>query len=252
MARMLARSVGGVGAVGAAVYALSPADANGKRSLALGLARLDDAVRPALASVLPAEAFICLYSASRTPFIHALSAAPISSAPASPLACVRAMGLSFRNDLGNAAGLDKDGSLLDFNYSLGAGFAVVGTVLSEPHTGNVFSFFGGLWKGNVWDSAPALGCCAQLSWPAVQGCRRCAREHRILPQPPWLATAEPGAPGERRRQGCNQQLRRHCLGRRFPDRSFDHGPPRARHRPSEEAAGRARVRAAFHPARGLH
>ena len=157
MSRVLARSVGGVGALGAAVYALSPADANGKRSMALGLARLDDAVRPALASVLPAEAFICLYSASRTPFIHALSAAPISSAPASPSACVRAMGLSFRNDLGNAAGLDKDGSLLDFNYSLGAGFAVVGTVLSEPHTGNVFSFFGGLWKGNVWTPLPLSG-----------------------------------------------------------------------------------------------
>jgi dihydroorotate dehydrogenase len=67
------------------------------------------------------------------------------------------MGLSFRNDLGNAAGLDKDGSLLDFNYSLGAGFAVVGTVLSEPHTGNVFSFFGGLWKGNVWTPLPLSG-----------------------------------------------------------------------------------------------
>ena len=63
---------------------------------------------------------------------------------------MRAMGLTFRNDLGNAAGLDKDGSLLDFNYALGAGFTVVGTVLSEGHTGNVFSFFGGLWKGNVW------------------------------------------------------------------------------------------------------
>ena len=34
-------------------------------------------------------------------------------------------------------------TLWDFNYALGAGFAVVGTVLSEGHTGNVFSFFGG-------------------------------------------------------------------------------------------------------------
>ena len=67
------------------------------------------------------------------------------------------MGLSFRNDLGNAAGLDKDGSLLEFSYELGAGYTVVGTVLSEPHTGNVFRFLGGLWEGNAWTPLPHSG-----------------------------------------------------------------------------------------------
>ena len=34
---------------------------------------------------------------------------------------------------------------------------VVGTVLSESHTGNVFSFLGGLWKGNAWTPLPLSG-----------------------------------------------------------------------------------------------
>ena len=68
-----------------------------------------------------------------------------------------AMGLAFRNDLGNSAGLDKDGSLLELSYALGAGFTVVGTVLSEAHTGNVFSFLGGVWSGNAWTPLPLSG-----------------------------------------------------------------------------------------------
>ena len=133
----------------------------GRRAALLGLARLDERLRPALATVLPAEAFVCLYSASRAPFLRALGAsaggdpAPAPAAAAAPP--LRAMGLSFRNDLGNAAGLDKDGTLLDLSYGLGAGFAVVGTVLSEPHTGNVFRFLGGLWEGNAWTPLPLSG-----------------------------------------------------------------------------------------------
>ena len=34
--------------------------------------------------------------------------------------------------------MDKDGSLLEWMHRIGAGFAVVGTVLAEPHTGNRF------------------------------------------------------------------------------------------------------------------
>merc|ERR1719382_1012552 len=60
------------------------------------------------------------------------------------------LGLRFRGDLGNSAGLDKDATLLDFSFDLGAGFAVVGTVLSEPHTGNLFPMWGGLLSGNAW------------------------------------------------------------------------------------------------------
>jgi dihydroorotate dehydrogenase len=129
---------------------------DGRRMFALGLARTDAALRPMLAAVLPAEAFICLYSATRSPFIKALSGkgAPPTDASAAP---VRSIGIVFRNDLGNAAGLDKDGSLLDFNYSLGAGFTVVGTVVSEAHTGNVFEFLGGLWSGNAWTPLPLSG-----------------------------------------------------------------------------------------------
>ena len=138
-------------------YQLSRGD-EGRRSLLLGLARADASVRPVLAAVLPHDAFVCLYSASRTPFLHALGSCSAGDgghlAGSSP---VRVMGLSFRNDLGNAAGLDKDATLLDLNYGLGAGFAVVGTVLSEEHTGNVENMLGGAWSGNAWTPLPASG-----------------------------------------------------------------------------------------------
>jgi len=48
--------------------------------------------------------------------------------------------------------LDKDGSMLEFNYRLGAGFAVVGTVLSRPHTGNLVRFAGITF--NPWSPLP--------------------------------------------------------------------------------------------------
>ena len=54
--------------------------------------------------------------------------------------------------LGNAAGLDKDGSLLEFNYCIGAGFAVVGTVLNKPHTGNIVKIRGK--EHNPWAPLP--------------------------------------------------------------------------------------------------
>lgn len=68
-----------------------------------------------------------------------------------------ALGLRFRSDLGNSAGLDKDGTLLDFNFDLGAGFAVVGTVLNAPHTGNLFPMWGGLVDCNAWTPLPFSG-----------------------------------------------------------------------------------------------
>ena len=58
-------------------YQLSRGD-EGRRSLLLGLARADASVRPVLAAVLPHDAFVCLYSASRTPFLHALGSCSLS------------------------------------------------------------------------------------------------------------------------------------------------------------------------------
>ena len=154
LSRAARLTVSAVGGGGLAAFTASQLGYEGE--VALGLARVDDTLRPALQTVLPSEAFIALYSSSRTPFLHMMSAA---RSPTDTSLSKRhyAMGLTFRNDLGNSAGLDKDGSLLDFSYALGAGYTVVGTVLSESHTGNVFSFLGGLWSGNAWTPLPQSG-----------------------------------------------------------------------------------------------
>lgn len=125
---------------------------------AVAAARVDAQLRPSLASVLPHSIFVWLYSSSRQTFIYALASTglpePCDEQFANPS---RALGLVFRNDLGNAAGLDKDATLLEFSYRLGAGYAVVGTVLDEPHTGNVFAMLGGLWHCNAWTPLPGSG-----------------------------------------------------------------------------------------------
>lgn len=64
-------------------------------------------------------------------------------------------GLVFRNGLGNAAGMDKEGELLEFNYMTGAGFAVVGTVLNQPNPGNLIRAFG--INVNPWVPLPFDG-----------------------------------------------------------------------------------------------
>lgn len=118
----------------------------------LALAKLEHKLRPMMAQFLPPKTFTSIYCAGRNSFIASLSKAlkePIE-ANFNP---VEVAGLKFRNDLGNAAGLDKDGSLLDFNYCVGAGFAVVGTVLNKPHTGNLSKFFGK--EQNPWVPLPA-------------------------------------------------------------------------------------------------
>lgn len=99
--------------------------------------RLEHKLRPLAARSLSPKFFMELYSANRKKFISSITTAlkePIANPEYKKTVC----GLEFRNDLGNAAGLDKDGSLLEFNYFLGAGFAIVGTVLNKPHTGNLF------------------------------------------------------------------------------------------------------------------
>lgn len=98
-------------------------------------ASLDHLVRPQLSRILPPDKFVQVYSRTRTWFLDMLaSCRPEAYVPQEK---VNIHGVTFRNCLGNAAGLDKDGRLLAFNYLLGAGFAVVGTVLSEPYAGNL-------------------------------------------------------------------------------------------------------------------
>ena len=193
-ARVTASAVGGGGLAAFAAVQLGY-----EGELALGLARADDALRPALQAALPAEAFIALYSSSRTPFLHAMSAARCPT-DTSLRTRHHAMGLTFRNDLGNSAGLDKDGSLLDFSYALGAGYTVVGTVLSETHTGNVFSFLGGLWNGNAWTPLPQSGAALNsLGLPskgvdaAVVNIKAFRERHGIPPQRAERHAAAPAA-----------------------------------------------------------
>lgn len=54
-------------------------------------------------------------------------------APSLPLEC---MGLRFKNPVGLAAGLDKDGDYIDALGSLGFGFIEVGSILPRPQPGN--------------------------------------------------------------------------------------------------------------------
>ncbi|MCH2207082.1 MAG: hypothetical protein MK132_14600 [Lentisphaerales bacterium] len=104
-----------------------------------------------MARALSPKFFTKLYSTNRKGFlekIQTLLDSPVSNAKHEVNVC----GITFRNDLGNAAGLDKDGSLLKFNYFLGSGFAVVGTVLNEPHTGKLFPM--GKKQHNPWTPLP--------------------------------------------------------------------------------------------------
>ena len=58
------------------------------------------------------------------------------AAPAIPDDPVEAMGLSFRNPVGLAAGMDKDGAYIDALANFGFGFIEVGTVTPRPQPGN--------------------------------------------------------------------------------------------------------------------
>jgi dihydroorotate dehydrogenase len=103
------------------------------------VSHVEGKIRSFAAKLLSPRLFVLLYAATRAPYLKALKLYGCSltgEAEGTPKVLFKNK-LTFRNDLGNAAGLDKDGSLLGFNYNLGAGFAVVGTVLSEPHGGNV-------------------------------------------------------------------------------------------------------------------
>jgi len=158
------------------------------------LSNIDHKVRPLLASCLPHSTFVWLYSASRPLALKVMSLGLKDSVEDFP-APRTVLGLRFRGDLGNAAGLDKEAALLDFNFQLGAGFAVVGTVLNAPHKGNLFSFLGGAWTGNVWTPLPESGgALNSLGLPSygievpIQNIKDFRQRHRITPQVPGHET----------------------------------------------------------------
>lgn len=108
-------------------------------------------LQPILGRIFPPLFIIRKASFFRAPFLKRLAKASIKAEPALypvKLKC----GLTFRNDLGVAAGFDKDGKLLPFLHSLGAGFVVVGTVLPRAHSGNLPKELGG--KLNPWIPLP--------------------------------------------------------------------------------------------------
>lgn len=108
------------------------------------LTHVEHRLRPLFARMMAASVFTKLYSATRAQYLSALAHSDIPAVliPKAAQRTCFSNKLVFRNDLGNAAGFDKDGSLLEFNYRMGAGFALVGTVLSSSYQGNVFSAFG--------------------------------------------------------------------------------------------------------------
>lgn len=113
------------------------------------LSHLDGKVRPSLARVLPASSFVAMYSLARSSTLRLLARErPVLDVPLFP---IEFGDLHFRNDLGNAAGYDKDGELLPVSYLMGAGFAVVGTVLIAPNEGNYLS---SSMKVNPWTPLP--------------------------------------------------------------------------------------------------
>lgn len=107
-------------------------------------------IRPLLTKFFPPELVVKIYSYGRDSFLKSLQQSNVKvdvDQITKKVTCFK-NNLIFRNDLGNAAGFDKDGTLLNFNYNIGAGFALLGTVLNNPHTGNLFPCFG--TKRNPW------------------------------------------------------------------------------------------------------
>ncbi|MGE9550552.1 quinone-dependent dihydroorotate dehydrogenase [Erwinia amylovora] len=70
-----------------------------------------------------------LHRVSGTPLIHLVR----QSLPFKPVTC---MGLTFKNALGLAAGLDKNGECIDAFGAMGFGFIEIGTVTPRPQPGN--------------------------------------------------------------------------------------------------------------------
>lgn len=116
------------------------------------LLKLEPFARKALLKLLPVEVYIALYSHSRSSFLNFLAKSDPEKLLQYNSDPVQQFSLTFRNDTGNAAGFDKDGSLLEFSYATGAGFSVIGTVLDSPHSGNLQKIF--FKRGNPWTPLP--------------------------------------------------------------------------------------------------
>src|SRR3989344_963956 len=180
-------------------------------SLAQFAARIDGRLRSRLSLVLTPSLFTLLYSAVRHPMLLALARDRTSvDAPRYP---VEFAGLRFRNDLGNAAGFDKDGTLLGFNYRIGAGFAIVGTVLIEQHTGNRFS---SRVSYNPWTPLPySQGAINSLGLPNVgvdvvmKNILNFRNEHNPVDFPIGVSImGHPAQHGEKKLEGTIECLRR--------------------------------------------
>ena len=178
--------------------------------IAQKLARLDGAARPSLSAMVPTAVFAALYSAARHPMLRLLARERV--VVQSSFHPVEFVGLRFRSDLGNAAGFDKDGELLALNYQMGAGFAVVGTVLIEPHNGNSF----GPFPINPWTPLTySHGALNSLGLPnvgvdvVVRNIARFKADYKPVDFPIGVSImGHPAHEGEKKLQGTVECLRR--------------------------------------------
>ena len=126
--------------------------------------KLEHKLRPYLTQVLSKKQTVFLYSSFREKFFRGLENT-LKEPIYRPNKNINFCGLIFRNDIGNAAGFDKDGFLLEFNYNLGAGFALIGTTLPYAHNGKFAKIYGK--KLNTWLPLPhSMGALNSLGLPS--------------------------------------------------------------------------------------
>ncbi|MES1190234.1 MAG: quinone-dependent dihydroorotate dehydrogenase [Steroidobacter sp.] len=122
------------------------------------------AIKPLLLSLEPERAhavtFSLLRAAHRTGFLSLIRASQTDDP-------VTLMGLSFRNRLGIAAGLDKNATCIDALGALGAGFVEVGTVTPRAQPGNP--------KPRVFRIPQALALINRMGFPNDGVDAMCAR-----------------------------------------------------------------------------
>ncbi|PKM11299.1 MAG: dihydroorotate dehydrogenase (quinone) [Gammaproteobacteria bacterium HGW-Gammaproteobacteria-3] len=90
-------------------------------------------VRPALFSLDPETAHDVTLKLLQVAYLSGLSKFLYPALPDKP---VTLMGLEFKNPVGLAAGLDKNGAYIDALSALGFGFIEIGTVTPRPQPGN--------------------------------------------------------------------------------------------------------------------
>ena len=90
-------------------------------------------LRPALFQIDPEAAHHLTLCGLNTAYTLGLSGIATAHVPDDPRTV---MGLSFRNPVGLAAGLDKNGDCIDGLAALGFGFIEIGTVTPLPQPGN--------------------------------------------------------------------------------------------------------------------